>query len=289
MSRTRHGDDRGGIGVGTLVVYAGVVLVAATGAGVALAAATSLDVTAMSFGAETLSEFTGRVDVQSTTGGTTESTVVSTLTVRIQDGESVASDGKTRTLTVDEIDLEGTSLVDSAAAADRGTIAVETDELNATDDPVTATEGNEVNVTVLETDERTVRTVDDVRATVARAPGSDPVDLADATVRYEGRETVRTLERGDEADGDAFATTGVVGDETRLSERGDRIHLEIDAAAVRGTEVLENDDGELRARTDAVGLEADETATITVDVAGGGTTEVRVRAPTTVEDEAVRL
>lgn len=288
MSQTPQRDDRGQTGVATLVVFAALILVAAISAGALIATANALDVAAVATGTESVSQLSDRVEVLGATGQSTELTVVTTLTIEIADGESVDSDGESRTLTIDDVDLAGTNLTRSTTSVDGG-LAIDTDEINATASNVTAVDGDRINATVLETSTETTRTVDSIRLTTKKAPGSDPVDATDATVEYTSDRTHSTLTADDDPTGDSFAPASIVGASAVLEENGDRVRLEIDAAAVRGDLVLVDDGGTLSATDEAVGLEAGETVTLHVVTAGGGTTEYALTVPDMLHSRTVSL
>lgn len=288
MPRIAHVDGRGQSGVATLVVFVALVLVSATAAGATIGSANALDITAVATGTDSVTQLSERVGPLGTTGRTTETTVVTAFTVEISENQSVDSDGETRRISVGAIDLTGTDLTNYTTTVG-GDVAIDTDEINATASNVTALEGDRVDATVLGTDERSARTVDTLNLHLKPAPGAGPIDLEDTTVEYASARKHGTLTHGERANRTRFSTTTVVGDGTVPDESGDRVDLSIDAAAVRGERIIENDGGELRLTYDSIGLEASETLAIGIVTASGGTAEYHVTVPNVLHTSVVTL
>lgn len=288
MSQKPRQYERGQSGVAALVIFSTLVIVGAIGAGALITTATALDVTAMATGTDSIDQLSDRVEYVDATGETGETTVVTGLTIEIAEGESVDSDGETRSIAIDETSLAGTNLTDTETTVGGG-IAIATDEINATGANVTAVDGDRVDATVLATRDRTVTTVERLRLRVTGAPGADAVDATAGTVEYTSDRTHETLRHADEAGDRTFATAAVVGDDAVIAESGDRVEIELDAAAIRGALVLEDDGGTLRATDEALGVPAGDRVSVTYVTDGGATTEYRVSAPDVLHTEIVRI
>ncbi|MEF8901663.1 MAG: archaellin/type IV pilin N-terminal domain-containing protein [Halovenus sp.] len=89
-------------------------------------------------------------------------------------------------------------------------------------------------------------TVDTATVVVKKSPGSDPLDLEEATIQYSsGNASETLLYSNSSADDSNFTTAGITGDATVLTDTGDRIEIEIDVDAVEGG-LAEGDSATLR-------------------------------------------
>ena len=91
-----------------------------------------------------------------------------------------------------------------------------------------------VSATGVDTDGGGVETVTLV---VKKSPGSDPIDLSDATIQYQSDSSAQTLTHSTgNADDTSFSTTQVSGSTTPqvLDDNGERIKITIDANQVEG-------------------------------------------------------
>ncbi len=89
-------------------------------------------------------------------------------------------------------------------------------------------------------------TVDTATVVVKKSPGSDPLDLEEATIQYSSGDASETLlYNGSSADATNFTTSAVTGDSTILSNTGDRIEIEVDINGV-DSGLAEGDSATLR-------------------------------------------
>ena len=168
---TRDDSDRGQVGIGTLIIFIALVLVAAVAAGVLVTTADDLQSRASDTGDDAQAQVSNQIDVVSATG----------------------------------------------AVNDSG---------NASGD-----------------------SMDDITLVVKKSPGSDPIDLSEATIEYTSSGSSETLSHDSSgATNTTFTTEGIDGaDATILENTDERIEITIDASAIEGGEGLaEGKDAELR-------------------------------------------
>ena len=161
---TPNDSDRGQVGIGTLIIFIALVLVAAVAAGVLVNTAGELQTRASDTGSDAQTQVSNQIDVVSATGNTTDSSGTATSQVR--------------------------------------------------------------NVTLV----------------VKKSPGSDPIDLRDATIEYTSAENSSTLVYADTADPSNFTTNNVTTTGTVLDNTRDRIEIEIDLP----NELEEDESAELK-------------------------------------------
>ena len=161
---TPNDSDRGQVGIGTLIIFIALVLVAAVAAGVLVNTAGELQTRASDTGSDAQTQVSNQIDVVSATGDTTDSSGTATGQVR--------------------------------------------------------------NVTLV----------------VKKSPGSDPIDLRDATIEYTSAENSSTLVYADTADPSNFTTNNVTTTGTVLDNTRDRIEIEIDLP----NELEEDESAELK-------------------------------------------
>jgi flagellin FlaB len=162
---TRDDTDRGQVGIGTLIIFIALVLVAAVAAGVLINTADDLQNRASDTGADAQAQVSNQIDVVSATG---------------------------------------------------------------------ATGGDQ--------------DVDNVTLVVKKSPGSDPIDLSQATIEYTSSSDSVTLVQGDTANAGNFSTESIPsGNATILEDTDQRIEIEINTTAIEGTSGLaEGEDAQLK-------------------------------------------
>jgi len=108
-------------------------------------------------------------------------------------------------------------------------------------------------------------TVDTVELVVKKSPGSEPIDLSQATIQYTSDSSSVTLNQGDTLNGTAFTTSDVTGTAassgTILDENSDRVQISVSATDIES------------------GLGAGEEVTIEVTDQSGATTVYGVNVP----------
>jgi flagellin-like protein len=151
--------DRGQVGIGTLIVFIALVLVAAVAAGVLINTAGELQSRASDTGDEAQGQVSNQIDVVSATG--------------------VADDG---------------------------------------------TDG-----------------VEEIRLVVKKSPGSDPIDLSEATIQYQSGSSVETLAYDSSSPSSTdFTTEGIdSGPTTVMDETDQRVRIVIDANAIESGDLAE--------------------------------------------------
>lgn len=162
---TRDDTDRGQVGIGTLIIFIALVLVAAVAAGVLINTADDLQNRASDTGADAQAQVSNQIDVVSATGAT----------------------------------------------------------------------GGDQHV-------------DNVTLVVKKSPGSDPIDLSQATIEYTSSSDSVTLVQGDSADAGNFSTESIPsGNATILEDTDQRIEIEINTTAIESTSGLaEGEDAQLK-------------------------------------------
>jgi len=144
--------DRGQVGIGTLIIFIALVLVAAVAAGVLITTAGELQSSASDTGNDAQAQVSNQIDVVSATG-----------------------------------------------------------EISSTN-------------------------VSEVTMVVKKSPGSDAIDLSEATIEYTSSSSSATLSFDSSSAGsDAFSTSGVEGDgDEILDDTSERIEITVDAASIEG-------------------------------------------------------
>jgi len=220
-------NDRGQVGIGTLIVFIAMVLVAAIAAGVLINTAGLLQSQAEATGEESAEQVTDRVVVSTVIG--------------------------------------------------------DANDFTADDDNGDLPDGAE--------EER----IDGLALTVQRSPGAGDINLDNAIVEAFANGFSATLtsdeNTGELSDidddfrnGDEFTINMIEGDESVLSDSGDRAQIIFSLAQLDNAEV--GDDGDGARSTLAPG----DSVTVTITTAQGGTAFVEKRAPSTIDgDETYRL
>jgi flagellin-like protein len=147
-------DDRGQVGIGTLIIFIALVLVSAVAAGVLIDTSGQLESRASDTGEDAQAQVSNQIDVVSATGVDTDS-----------------NDG-----------------------------------------------------------------VEKIRLVVKKSPGSDPIDLTDATIQYQSDSSVETLAyQAGGADATHFTTNQIGSGPTEaLDDNGERVQIVVDANAIEG-------------------------------------------------------
>jgi flagellin-like protein len=123
-----------------------------------------------------------------------------------------------------------------------------------------------VSVTGLNTD-GTNDKVETVTMVVKKSPGSDPIDLAAATIEYTSDTSTQTLTQDTAADADSFSTADLTGtNDEVLDDNGDRIEITVSLTQI---EAGATDDG----------LAAGEEATLQIVDQSGASTIYGVNVP----------
>jgi flagellin-like protein len=147
-------DDRGQVGIGTLIIFIALVLVSAVAAGVLIDTSGQLESRASDTGQDAQAQVSNQIDVVSATG----------------------------------VDTNGNDGVEK------------------------------------------------IRLVVKKSPGSDPIDLTDATIQYQSDSSVETLAYESGGADDTHFTTNQIGSgptET-LDDNGERVQIVVDANAIEG-------------------------------------------------------
>ncbi|GAB7095313.1 flagellin [Halolamina litorea] len=166
MKLPTHDDsDRGQVGIGTLIIFIALVLVAAVAAGVLVTTADDLQSRASDTGADAQAQVSNQIDVVSATGAVGANDSISNITL-----------------------------------------------------------------------------------VVKKSPGSDPIDLSEATIEYTSSGSSETLSQGSTTDSTTFTTVDLDGTEaTVLEDTDERIEIEIDTASIEaGDGLAEGSDADLR-------------------------------------------
>jgi flagellin-like protein len=163
---TSERDDRGQVGIGTLIIFIALVLVAAVAAGVLINTAGELQSRASDTGDDAQAQVSNQIDVVSATGH----------------------------------------------------------------------------------DDNTDGTVETVTLVVKKSPGSDPIDLSEATIEYTSSSESATLSYDSTStSGTAFVTNKVdSGPDTVLDDTSERIEIEIDVSAIESSGLAGGDSAELQ-------------------------------------------
>jgi flagellin-like protein len=195
MKLFEQDDERGQVGIGTLIIFIALVLVAAVAAGVLISTAGDLESRASDTGEDAQAEVSNQIQVVSATG--------------------VA--------------------VDNSSG------------------------------------------VEELRLVVKKSAGSDPIDMADATIQYESGAASETLTQSPNgtANGTTFSTTDATGgsDATVLDDTSDRIEITVDASTIEG------------------GNDLDEGSSVTLELVdqSGATTVYGVNIPDVLTEDYVKV
>jgi flagellin-like protein len=118
--------------------------------------------------------------------------------------------------------------------------------------------------------------VEFVNLTVKKSPGSENLDLSEATVQYTSDDTAKTLVHNSSTGGDSFATADITGTTSGevLTESEDRAKIQLDLSAIENTSGL---------------AEGEEATLEIIDQSGAGTVKVINVPPTVGDKQVVRL
>lgn len=301
--------SRGQVGIGTLIVFVAMVLVAAIAGGVLIDTAGFLQTKSEATGEEASERVSGRIQVGGVRGDVAEASSTDKRGIRLRgsvdvgsakemffrssatfevtqnnDPDTLVVDGEsTVTLTDgDEItfSLVGFNTVEITKASTDTVIA--TSDMNATleasdDGFMLDHQGSDTLMEVSETGVAYAKVlfgrnfVTNVTMTVQRSSGADDVDLRDATLHYVSEDTQRALTyRDGPANATRFSASSITGSDPLL-EDGERVAVRVDVLAV--------DEG----------LHAGESARFRLVTAGGSTTVVRIHVPSLTGETAVAL
>jgi len=128
-------------------------------------------------------------------------------------------------------------------------------------------------------DVQTDKDVDTIQLVVKKSAGADDIDLEQATIQYLSGDARVTLTHGAAATDEQFSTTGINGDDTRLSDTNQRVEITIDA---RQIEPDRNDD------TDDALVEGSN-VDLTVTDQGGASTSYAINVPSVLQDTYVSV
>ncbi len=125
----------------------------------------------------------------------------------------------------------------------------------------------------------TNRTVENVNLTVKKGPGSDSIDLEDATIQYTAANAQQTLTYNtSNPDGINFTTSAVNGGDSRvLGDSGDRVQISLNVTAIERNSASGDDPG----------LFESESASIELVSQSGASTTFELNAPSVIDTEIV--
>ncbi|MFB6078473.1 MAG: archaellin/type IV pilin N-terminal domain-containing protein [Halarchaeum sp.] len=311
ISVGRDDESRGQVGIGTLIVFIAMVLVAAIAAGVLINTAGFLQTKSEQTGQQSADQVTNNVDIISkvgvvnntkainsvdinTTGGTSADTPISALrgefvTVSTNDSSDIVfnnSADATNTFTISSGDKVKVVVNDTDATLFQSsgtTIPVGNAQIESPRDAVvTFTSSDGPSVEVRTADGETLNAtgtttptdaVEQIKLTVKRNSGSDDIDLSSTTINYIGPNGVTDLKySGDGAQQGSYFGVATVKDDDGSAPVLSSTDDRF-TILVNPDALLENDELEMRITTDS-----------------GATKTVRVQVPQSLVDEsAVQL
>lgn len=302
--------SRGQVGIGTLVVFVAMVLVAAIAGGVLIDTAGFLQSKSEATGEEASKQVSSRIQVGGVRGDVAEASSTEKRGIRLHGSGDIGDakkmffrssatfevnqpSGNPDTLVVDgestvtltdgdeiTFSLVGFNTVEITKASTEKVIA--TSDMNATleasnDGFMLDHQGSGTLIEVSETGAAYVKIlfgrnfVTNATMTVQRASGADDIDLRDATLHYVSENVHRALTyRDGPANATRFSASSITGSDPVLAE-GERVAVRVNVLAV--------DEG----------LHAGESARFRLVTAGGSTTVVRLHVPSLTGETAVAL